>query len=64
MGSLPTHTPLMLRWGFTGTLDPVRNLTGLTALFLDSNNIGGTSIIEAVEMVLVIRIAWPCRVDD
>ncbi len=36
------------RWTITGTLDPVRNLTGLTFLNLLSNRIGGMCIFVAV----------------
>jgi hypothetical protein len=36
------------RWTITGTLDPVRNLTGLTFLNLLSNRIGGMSVRTAV----------------
>ncbi len=38
----------------TGTLDPLRNLTGLTYLDLTSNRIGGMSVRTAVAMVVVV----------
>ncbi len=46
---------LVLRCSITGTLDPVRNLTGLTDLRCFSNNISGICIFEAVGMV---RLCW------
>jgi hypothetical protein len=39
---------LVRRWAITGTLDPVRNLTGLTVLSLYQNRIGGTFVRTAV----------------
>jgi hypothetical protein len=44
----------------TGTLDPVRNLTGLTYLVLYSNSIGGMSVRTAVGMVVVV-LAFGCQ---
>ncbi len=38
---------LVRRGAITGTLDPVRNLTGLTRLVLNQNNIGGTFVRTA-----------------
>jgi hypothetical protein len=35
---------------FTGSLDPLHNLTGLTWLLLKSNSIGGMSVRLAVEI--------------
>ncbi len=34
-------------WAITGTLDPVRNLTGLTVLYLFQNSIGGMFVRTA-----------------
>ncbi len=45
---------LVRRGAITGTLDPVRNLTGLTTLYLDINSIGGMSVRAAVGMVLAV----------
>jgi hypothetical protein len=39
---------LVRRWAFTGTLDPVRGLTGLTTLDVATNSIGGMSVRRAV----------------
>jgi hypothetical protein len=41
-------------WRITGTLDPVRNLTGLTELYLSLNSIGGMSVQTAVGMWMVV----------
>ncbi len=38
---------LVRRGAITGTLDPVRNLTGLTVLVLNQNSIGGTFVRTA-----------------
>ena len=38
---------LVRRWAFTGTLDPVRNLTGLNMLNLDRNYVCGTFVRTA-----------------
>lgn len=47
------HTP-MRHHGITGTLDPVRHLTGLSKLNLGFNGIGGASFsLAAVGIVLV-----------
>ncbi len=43
---------LMRRWAMAGTLDPVRNLTGLTVLSLYSNSIGGMSVRTSIVMVV------------
>ncbi len=42
---VPALIPLMLRWVIAGTLEPVRNLTGLIYLDLQSNTIGGMSSV-------------------
>ncbi len=41
-------------WAITGTLDPVRNLTGLIYLNLYSNHIGGMFVLFAVGMMVVV----------
>ncbi len=43
-------------WAITGTLDPVRNLTGLTSLGLFSNSIGGTFVLKADGIVAVVVV--------
>ena len=45
---------LVRRGAITGTLDPLRSLTGLTVLSLYSNSIGGMSVRTAVGMVVVV----------
>ena len=45
---------LVRRGAITGTLDPVRNLTGLTELDVSTNSIGGMSVRTAVGMVVVV----------
>ncbi len=51
---------LARRWALTGTLDPVRNLTGLTRLSVYSNRIGGmflrTSILMAADFFLMVVV--------
>ncbi len=54
---------LVRRWAITGTLDAVRNLTGLTVLSLFQNIIGGmfvciTDGIGAVVVVLSCGRQW------
>ena len=49
---------LVRRGAMTGTLDPVRNLTGLTVLSLYLNSIGGMSVRTAVGMVVVLECGW------
>ncbi len=41
-----------------GTLDPLRNLTGLTELLLSTNSIGGMLIFVAVGMLVVVSDLW------
>ena len=52
-------------WAITGTLDPVRNLTGLTRLYLGLNSIGGMFVRAAVGIAAVLvafgvwmAVAW------
>ena len=47
------------RWAITGTLDPVRNLTGLTELYLSQNSIGGMFVRKAVGIAAVV-VALAC----
>ncbi len=42
----------------TGTLDPVRNLTGLTEMYFSKNSIGGMFVRAAVEIVAVVFGVW------
>ncbi len=44
----PTHKSAMLRCGITGTLEPVRNLTGLIKLYISVNTLGGMAMLVAV----------------
>ncbi len=54
------HAKLMLRCTITGTLEPLRNLTCLTFLDVQSNNLGGMLIFEAV-WVLVVVLKCGCQ---
>ncbi len=51
---------LLWCWAITGTLDPVRGLTGLTTLFVASNVIGGMSVRAAVAYWSMIRWTLWC----
>ncbi len=45
----------------TGTLDPVRNLTGLTVLHLRSNSIGGMfvrTVVGIAAVVVALASVW------
>ena len=50
---------LVWRWAITGTLDPVRNLTGLNKLDLDQNSIGGM-IVRTVVGIAAVVVALAC----
>ncbi len=45
---------LVRRWAVTGTLDPVRSLTGLTVLDLSSNSIGGMCVLRTRYMMVLV----------
>jgi hypothetical protein len=47
------------RCAITGTLDPVRNLTGLTSLSLFQNSIGGMFVRTVVGIAAVV-VALAC----
>ncbi len=44
-------------WAITGTLDPVRNLAGLTVLYLSQNSIGGMFVRTVVDFAAVV-LGW------
>jgi hypothetical protein len=50
---------LVRRWAITGSLDPVRNLTGLNTLYLSRNSIGGMFVLSAVG-VAALGVALAC----
>jgi hypothetical protein len=50
---------LVRRWAITGTLDPVRNLTGLTRLYLYQNRIGGT-FVRTADGIAAVVVALAC----
>ena len=55
---------LVRRWAITGTLDPVRNLTGLTVLSLYLNSIGGMFVRTVVGIAAVLdALACICFYD-
>ncbi len=43
-----------MAWAITGTLDPLRNLTGLTWLTLSLNSIGGMFVRMVVGIAAVV----------
>jgi hypothetical protein len=47
------------RWAITGTLDPVRNLTGLTVLYLNQNSIGGM-FVRTVDGIAAVLFVLAC----
>jgi hypothetical protein len=49
-----THNFGCVLWAITGTLDPVRNLTGLIYLNVYSNHIGGMFVLFAVGMMVAV----------
>jgi hypothetical protein len=55
---------LVRRWAITGTLDPVRNLTGLTRLYLSQNSIGGMfgrTFVGIAAVVVALACGWQWR---
>ncbi len=51
---------LVRRWAIAGTLDPVRNLTGLTLLYLSQNSIGGMFVRKAAGFAAAVVVALAC----
>ena len=52
---------LVRRWSITGTLDPVRNLTGLNQLILNQNSIGGMfvrTVVGIAAVVVALASVW------
>jgi hypothetical protein len=47
---------LVRRWAITGTLDPVRDLTWLTTLYLSQNSIGGMFVRTTVGIAVVVVV--------
>ncbi len=52
---------LVRRWAITGTLDPLRNLTGLNQLDLYQNSIGGMfvrTVVGIADVVVALACGW------